>query len=61
MRIQENQNLISNSNTMTLSISHFSENKIKEKENDKLTLNISKSFKSIKKKIKKKKLYRIFI
>ena len=39
---------------MTLSISHFSENKIKEKENDKLTLNISKSFKTIKKKIKKK-------
>ena len=59
MRIQENQNLISNSNTMTLSISHFSENKIKEKENDKLTLNLSKSFKNIKKKIKKKKLCRI--
>ena len=44
---------------MTLSISHLSENKIKEKENDKLTLNISKSFKNIKKKIKKKKLCRI--
>ena len=30
-QIQENQNLISNSNTMTLSISHFSENKRKRK------------------------------
>ena len=39
---------------MTLSISHFSENKIKEKENDKLTLNISKSFKTIKKNKKRK-------